>query len=411
MKLTLAKIKAAKPNPNQAGKHPRSAKYGDGRGLWLIVGPNGRKTWAFVYTLNKKFRHMGLGSIDYMSLDEARDKAVELRRKVKSGIDPQALLEDERKANLTATPSADTSIPTFKALAERYMDAKAVTWNDRTETNWRGTMRDYVFPAIGSTLVDRVTLEDVLTILRPIWYEKKEVASRVRGRIGVILSFAASKGFRPDDNITRARGPIDFELPAHSKGDVQNHDSMAYGDLPAFMTELRANKKGFAPRALEFLILTAARTGEALGATWGEVDLPNKVWNIPAARMKMKRDHLVPLSDAAVALIQGLQREIGNPYLFPSPHKQNEPQSNAAMVSVLKRMNRKDGNTVHGFRSTFRTWAAEKNLDIPREIAEAALAHSVQGVEGVYQRGTYLDTRRELMERWAQYTASEGEVA
>lgn len=412
-KLTIAKIRAAKPHPIPTTKngHPRFAKYGDGRGLWLIVGPNCRKTWLFTYTINKRTRHMGLGPIedygplDQRSLDKVREKARELRNMVKAGVDPKVQLAAEREAALANLPGSGSSgIPTFREAAERCMDARALMhrWSPRTELGWRNTMRDYVLPRIGDLPVDAVGLEEVLTILRPIW-SKREIGPRVRGRIGVVMSFAASKGWRADDNITRAGGPIDHELKPHSKSEAKNHDAMDYRQLPSFMRELRANRGGFAPRALEFLILTAARTTEVLEAEWEEMDFENRLWVIPASRMKMKRDHVVPLSPSAMRLLKALPREADNPYVFPSPTKPGAPLSNMAMTNVLKRMKRKDGITVHGFRTTFRTWADEKNLDIPNRVAEAALAHTIQGVEGVYNRGTHLETRRTLMRRWAVY--------
>lgn len=412
MKLTLSKIRAAKPHPTPQTKngHPRFAKYGDGYGLWLIVGPNGRKTWNYTYTINKKTRHMGLGPItDYPGedgLSEIRDKVREMRKLVKAGIDPKSVRDAELHDNIAGMIVKKTAIPTFAEVTDRYIEIHSPRWAKRTGDNWRGTMRDYVKPVIGEKPVNEVGLEDILTILRPIWDTIPEVASRVKRRIGTVLTFAAGKEWRKDDNLTRPRGPVDHELPPRNKAKVKNHDSMDYSQLPAFMKSLRENTSGFAPRALELLVLTAARTSEILEAEWAEFDLVNRVWSIPAERMKMERDHVIPLSDEAVKIIKAMPREIGNPYVFPSPTKAKAPLSNMAMTNVLKRMNRKDGVTVHGFRSTFRTWAAEKNLDIPREIAEAALAHIVDGVEGAYQRGTYLETRRDLMQRYADFTKS-----
>lgn len=420
-KLSVAKIRAAKPHPKKStakGTGPRWAKYGDGKGLWLMVGPNGNRHWRFIYTMNKQTRHLSLGEVDLGdiagSVASARDKAREYRELTRLGIDPKMKLEAEKAERRDAILAsfgqrADTGVPTFEDLAKRYIAVKEKDWAKRTVKNWKGTMRDYVYPVIGSKPVNEVTIDDVLSILRPLWKPKSEggvpeVAARVRNRIGKVLTMAAARGHREDDRITRADGPLDFELGNRPKG--KNHDAMDYADLPGFMVELRANAAGFAPRALELLILTGARTSEVLGATWGEVDLENKVWAIPGERMKMGRDHLIPLSEPAIALLKSLPREIGGSYLFPSPSKAKSPLSNMAMSNVLKRMDRKDGVTVHGFRSTFSTWVGDKCEDIPADIKEAALAHSRGGVEGAYDRGDRFDQRRKLMARWATYAGS-----
>ena len=422
-KLSVAAIRAAKPHAKKStasGSGPRWAKYGDGKGLWLMVGPNGTKHWRFIYTMKKRTRHLSLGEVNMSDIKasaiEARDKAREYRELTRLGIDPKLKLEAEnaekREAILASLGQAPVSgIPTFEELARRYIKVKANEWSDKTVRGWKGPMRDYVYPAIGSKPVDQVTIDDVLAILRPLWKAKDEggkpeIASRLKSKIGKVLTMAASRGYRDDDRMTRKDGPIDFELGKRPKG--KNHDAMDYAELPEFMSELRANNSGFAPRALELLILTATRTNEVLGATWGEIDLENKVWAIPAERMKMNRDHVIPLSDPVVALLKSLPREIGSTFLFPSPNKAKAPLSNMAMTNVLKRMDRKDGVTVHGFRTTFRTWAAEKCLDLPPDIAEAALAHIKGGVEGAYNRGTHLETRRDLMARYAAFAGSEG---
>lgn len=420
-KLSVAKIRAAKPHKKKStasGKGPRWAKYGDGKGLWLMVGPTGTKHWRFIYTMDKRTRHLSLGEVDMgdiaASVAKARDTAREYREMTRLGIDPKLKIEAEKAerreailASLGHQPESDT--PSFQSLAQRYIAVKEKDWADKTVANWKGTMRDYVYPEIGEKPVDQVTVDDVLAILKPLWKPKEEggkpeIAARVRNRIGKVLTLAASRGYRDDDRITRADGPLDFDLGNRPKG--QNHAAMDYTALPSFMAELRASSSGFAPRALELLILTGARTSEVLGATWGEIDFDNKVWSIPAERMKMDRDHVIPLSDPVIALLKSLPREIGSTYLFPSPNKPKAPLSNMAMSNVLKRMDRKDGVTVHGFRSTFRTWAAEKCLDLPTDIAEAALAHIKGGVEGVYNRGKHLETRRDLMARWASYAGS-----
>lgn len=421
-KLSVAKIRAAKPHPKKTttkGTGPRWSKYGDGKGLWLMVGPNGTKHWRFIYTMDKRTRHLSLGEVDPADIEgsvrAARATAREYRELTRLGIDPKMKLEAEKAEKRDAILASlghqpETGIPTFEELAKRYIEVKEKDWAARTVANWKGTMRDYVYPAIGAKPVDQVTIDDVLAILKPLWKPKEEggipeVAARVRNRIGKVLTMATARGHREDDRMTRAGGPLDFDLGNRPKG--KNHDAMDYADLPAFMAELRAVRSGFAPRALELLILTGSRTKEILGATWGEIDFENKVWAIPSARMKMRRDHIVALSDPAIALLKALPREIGGTHIFPSPNKPKSPLSNMAMSNVLKRMGRKDGVTVHGFRSTFSTWVGDKCEDIPADIKEAALAHKREGVEGIYDRGTRLDARRKLMERWATYAGSE----
>lgn len=420
-KLSVAKIRAATPHPKKTtakGTGPRWAKYGDGKGLWLLVGPNGTKHWRFIYTMEKRTRHLSLGEVDPTDIEgsvrAARATAREYREMTRLGIDPKMKLEAEKAEKRDAILASlgqrpDPGIPTFEALGQRYIASKEGEWADKTIANWKGTMRDYVYPAIGSKPVDQVTIDDVLAILLPLWKPKDqggvpEVAARVRNRIGRVLTAATARGYREDDDITRKNGPLDIDLGKRPK--AKNHDAMEYADLPGFMAELRENTGGFAPRALELLILTATRTSEVLGANWGEIDLENKVWAIPAERMKMDRDHVIPLSDPAIAMLKALPREIGGTHLFPSPNKPKAPLSNMAMANVLKRMGRKKGVTVHGFRSTFRTWAAEKCLDLPPDIAEAALAHIRGGVEGHYNRGKHLETRRDLMDRWSSYAGS-----
>lgn len=403
MKLTNAKVAAAKSLPG------KRAKIGDGRGLWLVIGENGRKTWAYMYSIRGAHRYMGLGSIDFMSLDQARDTALQLRGQVKRGIDPWAVLQAEKAANAASPPvSAEPltpRIPTFEDVAERCIKHRASGkgWsNPKNEPQWRGSLTAYVYPIFGAKPVNEVTTADILDALKPIWTEKPETAKRVRSRIGAVLAYAAAHDWRSDDDLTRARGKLDAVLGTRkAKGeDDEGHASLPYAEIAAFMPKLQA-QPGFGARALEFAILTAARTGEVIAATWDEINLDTAVWSIPKGRMKARQFHDVPLSTAAVDLLRSLPRGVEDVHVFPSPTREKQPLSNMALLATLKRMKRTD-ITAHGFRATFRTWAADQT-SYPHEIVEAALAHTEQAVVRSYQRGTYLDRRRPMMEEWATF--------
>lgn len=415
MKLTIAKVAAAKATPG------KRAKIGDGRGLWLVIGENGRKTWAYLYSLRGKHRYMGLGSIDLMSLDQARDTALQLRGQVKRGIDPWAVLQAEKAANADAVPSRaeplSPRVPTFEEVAEQCIAAKERSkklWtNKKSGPQWRASLKAYAYPKLGAKPVDQVTFADIVEVLDPIWNVVPETAKRLRGRIGAVLGFAAAKDWRPDDDFTRAKGKLDVVLGEQGRpekeGDDETNDddnvghaSLPYQQIAEFMPKLMA-QPGFGARALEFAILTAARTGEVIGATWDEIDLDKAVWAIPKARMKARRAHDVPLSEAAVTLLRSLDRGENDKHLFPSPNRAGQPLSNMALLATLRRMKRTD-ITAHGFRATFRTWAAEQT-EYPHEIVEAALAHVEGDVVKAYQRGTYRDRRRPMMEEWATYCA------
>jgi integrase len=375
-------------------------RYGDGRNLYLHVGPSGAKSWAFIYRRGRKDTQLGLGGFPDVTLEEAREKAGEYRRMLRQGIEPV-----KRRA---AQKQLGTS---FKDIAERYITAHRASWrSEKSEAQWRSSLSEYAYPIIGKLHVSKVTVAHIHEVLEPIWTEKAETARRVRWRIGKVLGYAAGLELRDDVDLTRRGGKLDYLLPKASKVKKgEGHAALAYAEMPTFMGELR-ERAGIAPRALEFLILTAARTNEVVAATWDELDLEAGVWTVPANRMKAGREHRVPLTDAAIALLKALPRDRKGNSVFIGQTNGGQPLSNMAMTSLLKRMNRKEGVTVHGFRSTFRTWAAEQNLDIPREIAEAALAHAIGGVEGAYQRGDYFNTRRKLMERWETFCAG-GEAA
>jgi integrase len=371
-------------------------RHGDGGNLYMNVSATGSKSWSFIYRRDGKDSERGLGPYPDVSIDDAREKASEYRRMLRQGVEPPKTRGTGKKAFGS----------TFKEIAERCIAAQRPDWrNDKSEAQWRSSLTDYAYPVLGNLDVSKITVAHIHEVLEPIWTTKAETARRVRWRIGKVLGFAAGLDLREDVDLTRRGGKLDHLLPkGRKRSNGEGHASLPYADMPKFMGELR-DRKGIAARALEFLILTAARTNEVIGATWDEIDLKAGVWTIPKDRMKAEREHRVPLTAAAVELLKSLPRDRKGKFVFIGITNGGEPLSNMAMTVLLKRMGRKEGVTVHGFRSTFRTWSAEQNLDIPREIAEAALAHAVGGVEGAYQRGDYFHTRRKLMDRWTAYCA------
>ncbi len=370
-------------------------RYGDGGNLYLNVSATGSKSWSFIFRREGKDAERGLGPYPDVTIGDARDKASEYRRMLRQGIEPPKTRGTGKKAFGT----------TFKDIADRYIAAHRESWRgDKSEGQWRSSLTDYAYPIVGDMDVSKITVAHIHQVLEPIWTAKAETARRVRWRIGKVLGYAAGLDLREDLDLTRRGGKLDALLPKPKKVKREGHAALPYAEMPKFMGELRG-RKGIAARALEFLILTAARTNEVITATWDEIDLDAGVWTIPADRMKAGREHRVPLTETAVALLDALPRDLKGKYVFIGQTNGGEPLSNMAMTVLLKRMGRKDGVTVHGFRSTFRTWSAEQNLDIPREVAEAALAHAVGGVEGSYQRGSYFEVRRKLMDRWTAFTA------
>lgn len=385
-KLTAAKV-----------KHLRSpGRYGDGDGLWLQVRASGR-SWLLRFTLNGRARHMGLGDAADVSLSEARERAARCRQQLRDGIDPiDARLEERRRAAFEAA-----SRMTFKDCAERYISAHQAAWrNPKHRQQWRNSLSSYAYPILGNVAVGSIDTGLVVKALETIWTAKPETASRVRGRIEAILDWAKVRGYRDGENPARWRGHLDHLLPNRRKvRAVRHHAALAYADIPNFMTDLR-QRDGIGARALEFTILTASRTSEAIGAEWAEID--GEIWTIPEDRMKSRREHRVPLAKRCLEILAALPRE--DVFVFPGG-RNKRPLSNMALLATLKRMGRSD-LTAHGFRSTFRDWVAEQT-NYPREVAEAALAHAVPDkVEAAYQRGDFFVKRRRLMEAWADYCAS-----
>jgi len=373
----------------------------DGGGLYLQVSPSGSRSWVFRFRDVGRLREMGLGPTHTISLAEARDLATECRKLRLRGIDPiQARRDGHAEAKLAAAKALS-----FRQCAEAYIEAHKPSWkNPKHTAQWPSTLEAYVYPVFGDLPVQSVDVGLVLRALEPIWRTKTETASRLRGRIEAVLDWATARGYRQGDNPARWRGHLDKLLAKQSKiARVNHHPTLSYAEAGAFMAQLR-KQEGVSARALEFLILTAARTSEVLGAMWDEVDLEAGVWTIPAARMKAGMEHRVPLSGRALDILQRLHADQTGSYVFPGA-KAGKPPSHQAMLQVLRRMGRGD-LTVHGFRSTFRMWAAEQT-NFPREVAEQALAHSLPDkVEAAYQRSDLFEKRRRLMEEWARYCAT-----
>ncbi|MFZ5575932.1 MAG: tyrosine-type recombinase/integrase [Pseudomonadota bacterium] len=374
--------------------------YADGGGLYFRISAFDTRSWAFRFTMLGKSREMGLGAYPDVTLMEARERAADARRLLRDGVDPI----EARKATRSATAAAVSRALTFAQCADAYIAKESPAWkNSKHEAQWRSTLEAYAYPVIGKMLVRDVTEEHILKILEPIWLVKTETASRVRGRIESVLDYATAKKYRSGDNPARWRGFLDKHLPKPKKvAKVKHHPALPYAELGAFMPELKA-QEGMGARALEFAILTAARSGEVRGATWGEIDLDAATWTIPASRMKAEKEHRVALSAAAIKLLKALPRIDGSDLLFPS--SKNTPLSDMTLTAVLRRMGRSD-ITAHGFRSTFRDWAGETTA-YPREVIEHALAHQLKDkAEAAYARGTLFEKRRKLMEAWGKYATT-----
>jgi integrase len=346
---------------------------------------------------------MGLGPVGDFTLDEARERARRARQLLRDGIDPLDARKDERAKQTSEKALAAAANVTFKECVEQYYNFHSRKWNNaKHSAQFLSTMKMYAYPALGKLPVAAIDKALVLKAIEPIWYTKTETASRVRGRIEAVLDFAKTRGYRTGENPAAWDGNLVHALPARNTiAKVEHHAALPFTDLPEFMAQL-ATREGTAARALEFTILTAARTGEAIGARWLEIDRDAKLWTIPSERMKTKKEHRVPLSDRAIAILESLPRAAD--YLFVGTRK-NTAISNMAMAELLKRMDR-TGITVHGFRSTFRDWAAERTA-YPNHIVEMALAHVIGNkVEAAYRRGDLIAKRARLMADWARYCTS-----
>jgi integrase len=367
--------------------------YADGGGLYLQLTATGSKSWIFRFTRHGRTRDMGLGPLHTVSLAEARVAATTARKALLDGIDPL----DARRAAL----AAKAGIPTFSEAATEYIAEQRKGWtNPKHADQWTNTLETYAMPTIGQKPVDAIDTTDLLAILRPIWETKTETATRVRQRIEAVLDAQYAQRHWDKQNPARWRGHLAKLLPKPSKvREVRHFPALPYKDLPAFMVKLRADNYT-AARALEFLILTVARTNMVSKANWPEID--GALWTVPKARMKGKIEHAVPLSPASVALLEALPRIKGSPAIFRGDRGLKAHMSNAAMDALLERMGYAHV-TVHGFRSTFKDWATEQT-DFPNEVSESALAHVVKDkTEAAYRRGALLKKRRQLMEAWAKY--------
>ena len=380
--------------------------YSDGGGLYLRVRGS-RKAWVFIGSLDAKRFELGLGSALDVGLAKAREMAMKIRLQLIDGIDPiterkKARLERARlKVEAKAAKEKKAGLVNFGTFAKEFVASIEDGFkNPKHRQQWRNTLDTYAKPLF-ELPVEAVSAADVLAVIEPIWQSKPETASRLRGRIERVLDAARAKNLREGDNPARLKGNLDVLLPKRSKALVKHHPALPFAEVAAFMRDLRT-RPGTAARALDFTILTAARSGEVRGMTWGEIDLQNKLWTVPAARMKAGEEHAVPLSDAATAVLNAINEDGLAPKDFVFPAPRGGSLSDMTLSAVLKRMERAS-ITVHGFRSTFRDWAGDKT-EFEREVVEMALAHTItSAVERAYRRGRALEKRRELMAAWAEY--------
>ena len=377
----------------------------DGGGLYLQIGATGGKSWLFRFMRHGKAHAMGLGALHAVTLAEARVKAGDCRKLLAAGLDPlDAKKSEQLQARLAAAKGT-----TFEACAKAYIEAHKAGWRqERHAKQWDQALAKHAYPVMGKLPVDLIDTALVMKVLEPIWQKKTETAKRLRGRIECILDWAKVREYRQGENPARWRGHLENLLARPSKLiKVEHFAALPYAKVNGFLQSVD-NQAGLAAKSLKLVIFTACRSNEVLGAAWDEIDFENKVWAIPAERMKTGKEHRVPLTAPALAILKDLKREAAtepdkepSPYVFPSP-KGSGFLSNISMLALLKRMERRD-ITVHGFRSSFRDWAAEQT-NFPREVAEAALAHAIQSrVEAAYRRSDLFEKRRLLMEKWARY--------
>ena len=372
------------------------------QGLYLQVSKQGTKSWLYRYTspLTKTRREMGLGSFNYVSLAQARQHAIEGKRLVINGKDPI----EERKKEQIKVQLKQTRNMTFKEIAEACIAAKAPEWKSAKHSQqWNNSLEAHAFPIIGELPISDISTDLILRVLEPIWITKAETASRIRQRIETIWDYGKARNYVSGENPARLRGHLDKILSKTAKVKrVRHFPALPYEDMGIFLQELR-QRKGYSALALEFLILTAARTGEIIGAKWAEIDLEKKVWIVPADRMKMGKEHRVPLCSRAIEILTNITSNRNPEEHVFSGWKQNTGLSNNALLALLKKMGRSD-ITAHGFRSTFRDWAAEEAYTFANETIELALAHAIKNkAEAAYRRGDQLERRRELMTAWSEY--------
>jgi integrase len=385
-------------NAVKVAKTAKPGRYADGLGLYLFVGPAGNKSWVFRYRRQGRLHDLGLGATHTVSLSEARAKALSLRKMRVDGRDPL----EERAAKRAKSTADAAKAMTFEQCAEAYIASHRAGWrNAGTARQWSTLFATYVFPKLGALPVQTIDVALVMRMLEPIWTGKPTTAGRVRAQIESVLDWATAREYRTGENPARWKGHLDSLLPRKSKvRAVAHHTALPYSDVPAFLVELR-NRQAVSARTLEFVILTAARAGEVLGARWDEMDLAAKVWTVPAERMKAGREHRVPLSGSAIALLDHMSEARQGDFVFPGSGI-NNPIDQSTMRALLKYIGRSDV-TIHGFRSSFRDWAAERT-NFPREVCEAALAHAVDNAtEAAYRRSDLFRKRQQLMEAWARF--------
>jgi integrase len=391
-------VKSGRLSALEVAAKAEPGRYGDGDGLYLQVSKWHTKSWIFRYERDGRERQMGLGPAGpkQVSLSDARRSAASCAQALRDGLDPI----DERKGRIAARRVQAARSVTFKKCAEDFIAEKEAGWrNEKHRGQWSTTLETYVYPIFGNLPVAAVDLPLIMKALKPIWTTKPETAGRVRGRIESVLSYATVHAYRQGDNPARWRGHLDQILPAKAKvSTVKHHKAMPFNEISAFLKLLR-EKDDISAKALEFTILTVARTGETIGATPAEIDVRQKIWIVPPGRMKAGKEHRVPLTDRAVEIIESLKHN--QKFLFPGAGI-DRPLSSMAMLEMLRGMVG-DGLTVHGFRSAFMDWGHEVT-GYPKEMLDIALAHTVSDkVEAAYRRGDMFEKRRALMADWERY--------
>jgi integrase len=390
--------------PLQIERFKGPGKLSDGNGLYLVIGSNGSRTWVFRYTRKGKAVELRLGAVANVPVKQARAAAGDLRGALAGGEDPRDYRDRQRR--LVALKQARSV--TFENAAEQYIEANKAGWrNAKHGAQWTATLKRYAYPVFGNSGVADVTVADVLKVLSPIWSTKPETASRLRGRIEAVLDYGKVHGWREGENPARWKGGLEMTLPARGKvRRIKHHAAMPYAEVPALLKTL-AMAEGVAPLALRFVILTAVRTGEAIGARWTEIDRAARLWTIPLDRMKAGREHRLPLSDQAYEVLEQLPRM--SEWVFPG-RKAKTGLSNMSLLQTLRRVDKGDVTT-HGFRSSFRDWAAEQTA-FPREVIESALAHTIGSqVELAYLRSDLLEKRRALVAAWGRHCAGLSEAS
>jgi integrase len=381
----------------RAAATTKPGRFGDGCGLYLIVSPTGARKWVYRFTFAGRVTEAGLGSANVVTLAEARGKAHHARRSLDAGENPIAVRRQAAFTNICA--------PTFGTVADALLAGKKSEWrNVKHQTQWRISLTELSAP-LRPRRVDEIDTTAILSVLRPLWQSKPETAARLRGRIEAVLDAAKAQGYRSGENPAAWRGHLVHLLPKRGKLSRGHHAAMDYRDIPDFVARLR-ERDTLAAMALEYCILTAARSGEVYGARWSEIDMAAKVWILPDVRRKAAREHRVPLSERALAILERLSAAKTCEYVFPSP-RGRKPLSHVAMANVMRRL-KIDGATVHGFRSAFRDLCGEAT-HFPREVAEAALAHVIgDKAEQAYRPGDALEKRRTMMEAWARWCEPNG---